>query len=78
MFSTQNLNVFEANGYQYWPTWMVYGLQNFNGFTPAPIPFNFVPMDSPQIKEEANVSEKQSPPTSPKLGFIECRSKEKS
>ena len=70
MFSTQNIGVLEANGYQYWPTWMLYNLQTMQGFNQTHIPFTFTTIDSSQIKEESTVSEKQTPPCSPKLGFV--------
>lgn len=75
MFSTCPLNVYEANGYQYWPAWMFFNAPQLNGLSANNIPLNFISLDSAFSQQESSCSEKQSTPPSPKLGFTEYRPK---
>lgn len=78
MFSAPPLNVFEANGYQYWPAWMFFNFPHLQGLSANNVPLNFISLDSTFSHQESSCSKEQTPPPSPKLGFTEYRPKEKS
>lgn len=51
MFSNDTVNIYEADGYQYWPAWMFYNLQHTNQGAFNHLPLNIVSLDDPTLRK---------------------------
>lgn len=74
MFPTKTVNVFEADGYQYWPAWMLLNFQHTNGATFNNLPLNIISLNSLAERKESIPCEEVLSYLMPKQGFTEFRS----
>lgn len=56
MFSNDLVNVYEADGYQYWPAWMLYNLQQSGPATFNNLPLNIISLNNLSERKESNSS----------------------